>query len=261
MLKVVILCGGKGLRMSGDLKYACKPLADIGGRPMLWHIMNHYKQYGLDEFVLCLGHNGEAIKEYFINSDWRDNDFHLKKTKNGAQIRMLSPPERWDIIFADTGRETMTGGRIKKIQKYIDEDEFMLTYGDGLSDIAIDELLAFHRQKGKIATVTGIRARSGYGIINVVEGVATKFEEKPVIDGWINGGFFVLNTKVFVYLEDSEQCVWEDEPMRRLVMDRELAVYRHDGFWQSVDTAKDVQLMNEMWSRGEMFFESKQYNL
>lgn len=247
-MKAVILCGGRGLRMSGDANYTCKPLVNVGGKPILWHIMKYYKQFHVNEFILCLGYNGTAIKEYFINSDWRDNDFHLKEVKNGVKIELLNSPESWNIIFADTGLDTMTGGRIKKIQKYIDEDEFMVTYGDGLSDIAIDKLLAFHQEKGKIATVTAIRARSGYGIINVDEGIATKFEEKPVMDGWVNAGFFILNKKVFDYLEENEQCIWEDKPMRQLVEERELAVYQHDGFWQSVDTVKDVQLMNEMWN-------------
>lgn len=247
-MKAVILCGGKGLRMGGGLNYTCKPLVHIGNKPILWHIMMYYKQYNVNEFILCLGYNGGAIKDYFVNSNWKENDFNLKVEKNESKITLLNSSESWDITFADTGPETMTGGRIKKIQKYIDEDEFMLTYGDGLSDIAINKLLAFHKQKGKIATVTGIRARSGYGIINVNEGVATKFEEKPVIDGWINAGFFVLNKKVFNYIDDNEQCIWENTPMRQLVLDKELAVYQHEGFWQSVDTLKDAQQMNEMWN-------------
>lgn len=249
-MKAVILCGGKGLRMSGDSNYTCKPLVNIGGKPILWHIMKYYKQFNVNEFVLCLGHNGDAIKEYFINSSWKDNDFHLKITEGGEKITLLKSPENWDIIFADTGPETMTGGRIKKIQKYIDEDnedEFMLTYGDGLSDIAIDTLLDFHRQKAKIATLTGVMAKSNYGIINVDEGIATKFEEKPVMNGWINAGFFVLNKKVFDFIEDNEQCIWEGKPMKDLVSNRELAVYQHKGFWQSVDTIKDLQQINEAW--------------
>lgn len=247
-MKAVILCGGKGLRMSGDSNYTCKPLVNVGGMPILWHIMKYYKQFNVDEFVLCLGYNGDAIKEYFVNSYWKNNDFQMKTQKNGVKINLLNSPESWNIIFADTGSETMTGGRIKKIQKYIDEDEFMLTYGDGVSDLDIGKLLSFHRQKGKIGTVTGIRARSGYGIINVNDGIATGFEEKPVMDGWINAGFFVLNKNAFDYISDNEQCIWENEPMRQLVMDGELAVYQHEGFWQSIDTVKDVQLVNEMWN-------------
>lgn len=250
-MKAVILCGGKGLRISGDANYTCKPLVNIGGKPILWHIMKIYKQFNVDEFILCLGYNGDAIKDYFVNSHWKNNDFQMKTHKNGVKINLLNTPESWNILFADTGSETMTGGRIKRIQKYIDENEFMLTYGDGISDIAIDKLLDFHKQKGRIATVTAIRARSGYGIINVDEGIATKFEEKPVLDGWINAGFFVLDRKVFDYINDSEQCIWENEPMKQLVLDRELAVYKHDSFWQSIDTPKDVQQVNEMWDNNK----------
>jgi glucose-1-phosphate cytidylyltransferase len=250
-LKAVILCGGKGLRMGYDSNITCKPLVKVGGMPILWHIMKFYKQFNIDEFILCLGFNQEAIKDYFANMDWRNNDFRLKANKNGVKISNLSLQESWDIIFADTGQETMTGGRIKKIQKYINEDEFMLTYGDGVSDVNIDALYKFHKQKGKIATVTGIRPRTGYGVMDVEEGVVTKFEEKPIMDRWINAGFFVLNKGVFDYLSDNEQCIWEEEPMRQLVLNRELAVYQHDGFWQPIDTIKDVQLVNEMWKNNK----------
>lgn len=246
-MKAVILCGGKGLRMSGDSNYTCKPLVNVGGIPIISHVMKYYKKFNIDEFILCLGYNGDAIKEYFIDSYWKNSDFQMKTHKNGVEIKLLNSPETWNIIFADTGPDTMTGGRIKKIEKYIDENEFMLTYSDGISDIEIDKLLDFHRQKGKIATVTGIRPRSGYGIINVEEGIAIRFEEKPVMDGWINAGYFLLNRNVFDYIDNSDKCIWENEPMKKLVLDGELAVYQHEGFWQSIDTVKDVQLVNDMW--------------
>ena len=242
-MKAVILCGGKGLRMSGAAHFTCKPLIEVGCMPILWHIMKIYKKYGISEFILCLGHNGNHIKEYFLNLNWRSNDFHLN---SNGEIHYYCKPEEWDIIFADTGLNTMTGGRIARIRKYIEEDEFMLTYGDGVSDIPLDQLLKFHRQKGKIATVTGIRHRSGYGILEVKNGVAASFQEKPLLDGWINGGFFVLNKKVFDYIK-GDSCIWEDEPLKKLVQDNQLAVYEHQGFWQSVDTVKDVELINELW--------------
>lgn len=250
-MKAVILCGGKGLRMGYDSGITSKPLAKVGGMPILWHIMKFYKQFKVDEFVLCLGYKQEAIKDYFVNMDWRNNDFRLKTNKSGMKITNLNSQESWNIIFADTGLETMTGGRIKRIQKYLDEDEFMLTYGDGVSDVNIDALYEFHKQKGKIATVTGIRPRSGYGVMDVEEGVVTKFEEKPIMDRWINAGFFVLNKGVFDYISDDEKCVWEDEPIKQLVLDRELAVYQHDGFWQPIDTVKDLELINEMWKNNK----------
>ncbi|MDP4181194.1 MAG: sugar phosphate nucleotidyltransferase [Bacillota bacterium] len=247
-MQAVILCGGKGLRMGYDANFTSKPLVKIGGMPILWHIMKSYKYFNIDEFVLCLGHNGEAIKDYFINMNWRNNDFQLKKNKNSLKLNFLNSTESWNIIFADTGPETMTGGRIKRIQKYVDGDEFMLTYGDGISDIPISELYKFHKEKGKIATVTGIKPRSGYGVMSVEDGIVSRFEEKPIMDNWINAGYFVLNKAVFDYISDDEKCVWEEEPLRQLVLDRELAIYQHNGFWQSIDTVKDAQAVNDMWN-------------
>lgn len=245
-MKAVILCGGKGLRMSAESNFTCKPLVKVGGRAILWHIMKIYKLYGIKEFVLCLGYNGDAIKEYFLNLNWRSSDFQFITSDNHGEIKFLNHTEEWNIIFAETGLNTMTGGRIKRIQKYIDEDEFLMTYGDGVSDVPLNELIKFHREQGKIATVTGIRHRSGYGIMEISKGVATSFREKPLLDGWINGGFFVLNKKVFDYIKNDE-TVWENEPLKNLVLDNQLAVYQHEGFWQSVDTVKDVQTMNELW--------------
>lgn len=243
-MKAVILCGGKGLRISGAAGSRSKPLIEIGGMPILWHIMKMYKVFGIHEFILCLGHYGDLIKEYFLNVNWRSNDFRL----NNGEVHFNSRPEEWDIVFADTGLDTMTGGRIGRIKSYIDEDEFMLTYGDGVADIPLDRLLRFHREKGRIATVTGIRQRTSYGIIRVENGLATSFAEKPLLDGWVNGGFFVLNKKVFDYI-NGDQCVWENEPLRRLAEENQLAVYQHNGFWQSMDTAKDVELLNGLWSQ------------
>ncbi|MCW2279264.1 sugar phosphate nucleotidyltransferase [Heliophilum fasciatum] len=248
-MKAVILCGGKGLRMSSGSDYICKPLVKVGEMPLVWHIMNIYKKFGIKQFVLCLGYRGDAIKEYFMNMDWKNHTFRLKRENNAKDIEIFHPAEEWDIIFADTGQETMTGGRIKKIQPFIDEDNFMLTYGDAVSDINLDDLLRFHQEKGKIATVTGSRARSGYGIMKLQNDIAVDFQEKPILEGWINAGFFVLNKKVFDYISDDDRCVWEEEPLRRLVQDQELAVYQHAGFWQSVDSVKDLQAINELWNQ------------
>lgn len=241
-MKAVILCGGKGLRMGGQGNIA-KPLVQVGRMPVLWHIMKIYKEYGISEFIFCLGHHAQAIKEYFLNLNWRNGDFRLVD----GEIRYINEPEKWSITFADTGLDTMTGGRIKAIQKYIEEEEFMLTYGDGLSDVNIKALLEFHRRKGKLATVTGVRQRSGWGILEEEAGIATGFREKPLLDGWVNGGFFVLNRRVFDYIPGD--CTWEEEPMKQLVMDRQLAVYPHLGFWHALDTVKDVQELNDLWAR------------
>lgn len=247
-MKAVILCGGKGLRMGGHNNAVCKPLVKIGGMPILWHIMKIYKYYGVKEFILCLGYNGEDIKGFFMNLQWKHNNFILNTECENQKIEFLNEGEAWEITFVDTGLETLTGGRIKRIEKYIDEDNFLLTYGDGVADIPLDMLIDFHLDKGKIVTVTGVKHRSPFGIIEVKDGVATNFIEKPLLDGWINGGFFVLNKQVFDYIE-GDGTVWEQEPLVNLVKDGQLAVYQHQGFWQCVDTVKDVQTMNDLWNK------------
>ncbi|SES72414.1 glucose-1-phosphate cytidylyltransferase [Natronincola peptidivorans] len=246
-MKAVILCGGKGLRMSGDSSFTCKPLAKIGNKPILWHIMEVYMHHGIHDFILCLGYNGEAIKEYFMNFDWKDHDFELSIRNNIKEIKFFNQLDQLNITFVDTGLNTMTGGRIKRIQKYIDEDEFMLTYGDGVADINLDGLIKFHREKGKFATVTGVKNRSSYGIIDIKDGIATSFLEKPLQDGWINGGFFILKKEIFDYITGDE-TIFENEPLRNLVQDHQLAVYQHEGFWQGIDTIKDLQLANKEWN-------------
>lgn len=226
-MKAVILCGGKGLRMGGYQNTVCKPLVKIGGMPILWHIMKIYQHYGINEFVLCLGYNGDEIKNYFS---------------------LLKEIQSLDITFVDTGAETLTGGRIKRIEQYIHEDNFLLTYGDGVGDIPIDKLISFHLEKGRIGTVTGVKRKSPFGLIEVKDGLATKFVEKPLLNGWINGGFFVLKKEVFKYIQ-GDSTVWEHEPLVNLVENGQLAVYEHQGFWQCVDTVKDVQTMNILWDK------------
>ncbi|WP_353893796.1 glucose-1-phosphate cytidylyltransferase [Proteinivorax hydrogeniformans] len=249
-MKAVILCGGKGMRMGGEVSYTCKPLIKVGGMPILWHIMKIYKSYGINEFVLCLGHNGDAIKEYFLNLDWKTNDFQLKIGSNYKEIKILKNREEWNITFADTGLDTMTGGRIKRIKKYISDDEFMLTYGDGVSDIPLDKLLNFHRQNRKIATVTGVKQKSGFGFLEAEGDVVKSFIEKPLLNGWVNGGFFVLNREVFDFIE-GDKTVWEQQPLKKLVQENQLAMYQHDGFWHCMDTVKDVHSLNELWNKND----------
>lgn len=243
-MKAVILCGGKGMRMGG--KDITKPLVEVGGMPILWHIMKIYKNHGISEFILCLGHNGAAIKRFFLELDWLKNDFQYA----GGELRYFQPPEDWRIDFVDTGLDTMTGGRIKRIKPFVRHEDFMLTYGDGVSDVDLAELLKFHHQHNRIATVTGIQRRSGYGFMDAQEGIVTSFREKPLLDGLVNGGFFVLKPEVFDYLE-GDHSVWEEEPLRNLARERELAVYQHQGFWHAVDTLKDVQILNELWEQGK----------
>ncbi|MDD2482364.1 MAG: sugar phosphate nucleotidyltransferase [Lutispora sp.] len=247
-MKVVILCGGKGTRIKEMAEDNPKALISIGGRPIIWHIMNIYYSYGFNDFILPIGYKGEKIKEHFIGNQWRNNDFVIDNRENDFKITILQDSEKWRITFIDTGEETMTGSRIKWIEPYIKEKEFMLTYGDGLADININDLLAYHRHRCKIATMTGIKSKSQYGMLEVCDGIANKFVEKPETDQIINGGFFVLNKEIFDYIYDDEgKCIFEQEPLSKLVKDKQLAVYSHEGFWMAVDTYKDYLALNENW--------------
>lgn len=247
-MKVVILCGGKGTRLAGETEFKPKPLVKIGDMPILWHIMKIYAFYQFSDFILCLGYRGEMIKEFFVNMPWMSNDFTLELSSSKKTILRAYPIEDWRITFIDTGLETNTGGRIKLIEQYIEDDLFMATYGDGVSDIDIKRLLAFHKEKGKIATLTAIHPSSQFGIIEEKDGIAASFKEKPMLEGLINGGFFVFNKKIFNYL--TKDSVLEEEPLRELAKDRELAVYTHPGFWMCMDTAKQAQMLNDMWNKG-----------
>jgi glucose-1-phosphate cytidylyltransferase len=254
-MKVVILCGGKGTRMNEITNDLPKPLAMIGDKPTLWHIMKIYQNYGFNEFVLLLGYKGDKIKEYFMDYEWKNNSFTMDSSTGG--IKILGPTEKWKITFVDTGLNTMTGGRIKKAQEYIGDESFLLTYGDGLSDVNLHELLQFHKSKGTITTVTGIKKKSQFGTLTVNQGIAESFEEKTQTDGIINGGYFVLNPEVFNYLKDDDQCIFEEEPLKKLTQDRQLSVYLHDGFWTAIDTYKNVLDINEMWEQGNIAWNPK----
>lgn len=248
-MKVVILCGGKGLRMhelTGDVP---KPMVAVGGMPMLEHIMKIYKHYGFDDFILLLGYKGFKIKEYFMDSNWKNNNFKLCTDEN--RIELLDKAEEWRITFLDTGLETMTGSRIKMAKPYIGDETFMATYGDGLSDIDLNALLEYHDEKERIATVTGILKKSQYGTLTVKDGIATSFEEKQSIEGIINGGFFVFEPEVFDYLDDPKNCVLEQGPLNRLAQDGQLAVYMHEGFWYACDTYYDICTVNSWIQEGK----------
>lgn len=245
-MKVVILCGGRGMRMREISDDIPKPLAMVGNNPIIWHIMKTYYHYGFSDFILLLGYKGEKIKEYFMDYAWKNHNSILHKD---GSCEVLEPIENWKITFLDTGLDTMTGGRIIQAKELLKEENFMLTYGDGLADIDLNVLYDFHCSKGRIATVTGIKKGNQYGVLSVTDDIATHFAEKPRVNDIINGGFFVMNKEIFDYLKDGDNCVLEKEPMVELVKDRQLAVYSHNGFWTAMDTYKDLMSVNELWEK------------
>ena len=251
-IPVVILCGGKGTRLKEHTETVPKPLIEIGGKPILWHIMKLYSHFGFNNFILCLGYLSEKIKEFFLDyDDWRRADLRLELGRPGGASfqRISSSRERWNIIFAETGVDTNTGGRIKRIEPYITGDRFLATYADGVSDIDLRNLLAYHREKGRVGTVTVLRPASHYGVLEFNrERMVVRFQEKPRLDVWINGGFFVFEREIFKHLTDN--CVLEGEPLERLSKDAQLAAFPHEGFWASMDTYKDFQELNRLWAIG-----------
>lgn len=247
-MKIVILCGGRGTRLREKTEEIPKPLVEIGGRPILWHVMKLYAHFGFRDFLLCLGYKGVKIKEYFVESNtWRLNDFSLSLGNNGSKIKLLdNEQERWNIAFIDTGLDTKTGGRIKKIQPCIKGDLFMATYADGVADIDVNALLEFHKRHGRIATVTAVRPASQFGIMQLDgNGRVAEFMEKPRLNDWVNGGFFVFDHRVFDYLE--ENSILEQEPFERLAEEGEIMAYRHEGYWACMDTYKDTATLNGLW--------------
>ena len=254
-MKVVILCGGQGTRIRDVAEDLPKPMIPIGDRPILWHIMKNYASFGYGEFVLCLGYRGHVIKDFFINYDILTHDFQLTLgNPESLQIHSAGNTEDWQITLAETGLNTMTGDRVRQIKKYVGDDEmFMLTYGDGLSDIDIDQLVSFHRSHGKVATVTGVRPPGRFGELESDEtGMVMEFNEKPqATGGRISGGFFVLNRAIFDYLPDGDGLVFEEDPLRKLVADNQLMVHQHDGFWQCMDTYRDFKLLTGLWEGGK----------
>lgn len=246
-IKVVILCGGKGTRLREETAFKPKPLVEIGGKPILWHIMKIYSHYGFKNFVLCLGYKGDMIREYFKNYSFYNNDITIKIKKEEI-ILENNVTEDWSVTLAETGGETNTGGRIKKIERFIDTDFFLATYGDGVADISISNLIKSHIKAKKIATLSGLHPSSKYGILKIDrKGTVTYFREKPVLKEWVSGGFFVFNKQLFDYLNDNS--ILEREPFERLVREKELHVYNHNGFWGSMDTYKDMEYLNELWEK------------
>ncbi|MBI4062730.1 MAG: glucose-1-phosphate cytidylyltransferase [Elusimicrobia bacterium] len=248
-MKVVILCGGQGTRLREETEFKPKPMVEIGGRPILWHIMKIYSFFGFNDFILCLGYKGEKIKEYFLNYQTSRNDFTIdlghssKITYHGRSER-----NRWKITLADTGIENQTGARLKLIERYVDTPDFMVTYGDGVANIAINKLVHFHQKHGKTATVTGVRPPSRFGELLIKDDRVVDFNEKPAISGgYINGGFFVFNKKIFQYLSKNANCALERDPLVKLSGAGQLMVYCHQEFWQCMDTYRDLQFLERCW--------------
>lgn len=252
-MQAVILCGGKGTRMREETEYRPKPLVPIGGKPILWHIMKIYSTYGINDFILCTGYKGEMIKQYFMEMYWRNNDFTLHINGDKHIDFHTVEKEMWNVTIIDTGLETLTGGRLKQIEKYINEDNFLMTYGDCISDVDISKLIKFHIKMDKAATLTGVHPVSPFGLIEIENGIVKSFKEKPVLKEVINGGYMVLNKKVFDYFP-KEDCAFEEEPLRKLAENNQLAVYEHNGFWTAIDTFKDIERVNKMWDNGETYW-------
>jgi glucose-1-phosphate cytidylyltransferase len=250
-MKVLILAGGLGTRLSEETDLRPKPMVDIGGRPILWHIMKLFSHYGHNEFVILLGYKGYYIKEYFANYFLHQSDVTIDLTTNKLEIHNNSS-EPWRITLLDTGAETMTGGRIKRAQPYVGDETFMLTYGDGVSDVDMNALLSSHRAHGKAVTMTSVQPDGRFGTFDADEsGLVSRFLEKPRGDGsWINGGFFVCEPTVFDYITDGDSTVFEQAPLQGLAHDGQLYTYRHNGFWKCMDTLRDKQDLNQMWQSG-----------
>jgi glucose-1-phosphate cytidylyltransferase len=251
-VKSVILCGGLGTRLREETEYRPKPMVEVGGRPILWHIMKIYAQQGFCEFVLCLGYRGSMIKEYFLDYEAMNNDFTVCLGKHSPVAYHGTHQEQdFQVTLADTGLHTMTGGRVARIAKYVPEDAFMLTYGDGLGDVDLRALVDFHRAHGKLATLTTVRPTSRFGILEIdARSRVLTFSEKPQLDGWINAGFCVFDRRVFDYL-GGDDCVLEREPLERLARDGHLMAFRHEGFFCAMDTHREYQYLNELWAGGK----------
>jgi glucose-1-phosphate cytidylyltransferase len=251
-LKVVILCGGFGTRLHQETEIRPKPMVEIGGRPILWHIMKTFAHYGHKEFVLCLGYKGESIKNYFLNYNEINNDFTIDLSNGNLDIHDNRDDTDWKITLVNTGLNTMTGARVKRVEQFVDGDLFMLTYGDGVTDIDINKLIEFHKSQNKIGTVTGVSPPSRYGELAIAEDKVVSFREKPQSnESFISGGYFVFRPEFFKYLREDEDCVLEQDPLERLAADGELAVYAYKGFWQCMDTYRDFLYLNELWDQGQ----------
>lgn len=249
-MKAVILAGGLGTRLSEETAVKPKPMVEIGGRPILWHIMKMYSAHGIHDFVVCLGYKGYVIKEFFANYFLHVSDVSFDLKNNKVEVHQNNS-EPWKVTLVETGESTMTGGRLRKVAHYIGNQDFCFTYGDGVSNVNIKELIEFHKNAGREATVTAVRPPERFGVLDFEEHKVTGFREKPQGDGaWINGGFFVLSPKVLEYISD-DKTVWEQQPMNRLAATGQLSAYKHDGFWQPMDTMRDRIYLEDLWKNNK----------
>jgi glucose-1-phosphate cytidylyltransferase len=249
-MKSVILAGGYGTRISEETQIKPKPLIEIGGMPILWHIMKIYSAFDINEFIICCGYKGFMIKEYFANYSLHMSDVTIDLKKNNMEVHQKFA-EPWKITLVDTGNNTMTGGRLKRIKNYVENETFCFTYGDGLGDVNITDLINFHKNKKTIATITAVQPPGRFGAINLNGDKVIEFKEKPIGDRqWINGGFFVLEPKVFDYIKD-DSTVWEKDPLENLTKENQLSAYRHNGFWYPLDSLRDKNQLEEYWNSGK----------
>ena len=249
-MKCVILAGGLGTRISEESSLRPKPMVEIGGKPILWHIMKIYSSQGVNDFVICLGYKGYMIKEYFANYFLHMSDVTFDMRRNKTKIHNASA-EPWQVTLVDTGEHSMTGGRLRRVREYLGDEDFFLTYGDGVADINLDALKAAHASGGRRATATAVLPPGRYGALRLKDDAVTRFDEKPPGEGgWINGGFFLLTPTVIDYIE-SDYTSWEQEPLKRLAAENNLTAYFHKGFWQPMDTLREKNLLEKLWSNGE----------
>jgi glucose-1-phosphate cytidylyltransferase len=252
-IKVVILCGGAGTRLREETEYRPKPMVNIGPRPILWHIMKYYSRFNCKDFILALGYKGEMIKNYFCHYELMNNDVTIELGQpEKTHIHYAHDEVGWKVTLSDTGENTLKGGRLKKIEKYITDDIFMMTYGDGIADVDINALLKFHKSHGKIATVTGINPASRFGELKIKGTRVETFREKsPISNSFVNGGFFVFHRRIFDYLTSSDSCDLEIGPLEQLAAEGQLMVYKHRGFWACMDTLRDMEYLNQIWNSGK----------
>jgi glucose-1-phosphate cytidylyltransferase len=247
-MKVVLLAGGMGTRLSEETEIRPKPMVEIGHRPILWHIMQHYAHFGFRDFVVCLGYRGEYIKKYFSETLAMANDVTIDFATNTVEV-LDTPRDDWRVTLVDTGQTTQTGGRLQRIRDHLGDERFLMTYGDGVSDVDLADLVSFHERQGRLATVTAVHPPARFGKLQIEGGGVRAFEEKPQMsEGWINGGFFVLEPGIFDYIDGDVD--WAREPLEALTAVDQLSAYCHEGFWQCMDTMRDKQLLNTMWDNG-----------
>ncbi len=251
-MKVIILCGGQGTRLREETEFKPKPMVMVGDKPILWHIMKMYAHFGYNDFVLCLGYKGNMIKEYFLNYQAMNNDFTMRLGTSTIQTHGAHGEEEFQVTLANTGTDSMTGSRVKQVEQYINDDLVCVTYGDGLSDVDIGKVIAFHKSHGKIGTVTSVRPQSRFGVLKIGDDKQVNiFAEKPQTEGWISAGMFVFKRDFFEYLSADPSCVMEQEPLQKLARDGQLMAYQHDGFFFAMDTYRESIKLNELWEHNQ----------